>query len=250
MRLATILLASSLTAAVFAQSTSEITTVRPRITDTTNIVLPTKLQVEAGVDFGFGGFDGGRSNNYGQVLLRYGINDRMEVRVGLPSYTDYEDFDSADGWSDTLVAVSYYLGSYGKARFSVLPGIMIPTGSKFNRVDKVAPSIYATGELPLNSGWSLASTVGYAHTEYDFDGFKSKNDVWHATLAIQKEINMSTSAFAEYSGYYQNGSQPLHMSNFGVRHRLTPTSQVDAHVLVPIDNIGQNSIGIGYAIRF
>lgn len=235
---------------------NSIWTVRPRITDTTRMMPTGDFQIEAGLSFGFDGDRQNRRDDYGEVLLRYGIAPRLEARVGLPTYTDWHPLDFLDGFGDVSVSLSYLLGRLGPVYFAVRPQLTIPTGSQYPHDKDVSPAAFLTGEARLGKGFSLASTLGYSHVEYDlgslFFGSGSANyDIFHATFAVERALRGRASVFAEYAGDFIHGVDPAHLANFGGRLRLSRDSQVDVHLTTPIgDTDRQSSVGVGYAIRF
>lgn len=242
--------------AALAQSTTNedpISTVRPRLTDTTRIVPVGDLQLESGIDAGYGGPDYDLRDTYGEILLRYGLASRLELRLGLPSYTQWRNIPDFDGFGDLTLAVSYLLGRLGPARFALQPGLTLPTGPRYPHVANVAPSVALTAEAPLGSGVSVASTVGYGYVRYDYPFLTDRNrfDELHATFAFERALRGRASVFAEYAGTYVNGIAPRHAANFGARLRLSHASQVDVRLLVPIDDGNrQSSVGAGYSVRF
>ena len=241
-----------------AQTTSEadpITTVRPRLTDTTRIVPTGALQLETGIDRGFDGYHDGRRDTFGEILLRYGVTPRLELRLGLPSYTNWRVINLFDGFGDLSVSASYLLGRLGPAYFTVSPRLTLPTGPRYPHVDDPAPSAFVTGEAPLGKGFSVASTVGYSHVKYDYPFLtdRVRFDALQATFALERALRGNrASVFAEYSGSYINGFLPSQVVNVGGRLRLSHDSQVDLRLTFPFADDGnrQSAFGFGYAVRF
>ncbi len=247
-------LLSSLALAQTSTDSDPISTVRPRMTDTTRIVPKDNLQIEAGLDIGFDGYHDGRRDTFGETLVRYGLAPRLELRIGLPSYTNWRTINLFDGFGDVSVSASYLLGRLGAAHFALSPRLTLPTGARYPHVEHPAPSAFVTGEAPIGKGFSVASTVGYSHVEYDYPFLTDRNrfDALQATFAVERALRGNrASVFTEFSGSYINGFLPNQAVNFGGRLRLSHDSQVDVRLTVPIDDGNrQSAVGLGYAVRF
>ncbi len=224
-----------------------IVTIRPRVTDTTHIVPVGRFQLEAGVSFGYGGFKLNRQNVYSPGVLRYGVTPRLEARLELPAYTDFGYLNFEDGFGNVSVALSYFLGRVGRAGFSVLPRLTLPTAVEFRRPEEASPSIFLTGELPLDGRWTLASTVGALHQRF----FGFDYDFYRVTLCADYRLDDRISGFVEYAGIVTDYTDPSHASNVGLRYRSTSKTQFDFHATSPISNgFPQSSVGFGYSVRF
>jgi hypothetical protein len=102
------------------------------------------------------------------ALVRYGVSDTFELRLGGPVYTrtrvDFGSFTATDsGYGDLEVGAKWHLVDNAGARpsFALIPSVMLPTGQKgFSNEDPVY-QLNTASEWALANGWGLAALAGY-----------------------------------------------------------------------------------------
>ena len=105
---------------------NEIETDRPDLTPYT--VPKASIQLESGI--AWTGDELSRAFDLTESLLRIGVTDSTEVRVGIPTYfNNLGRFTLGSGWNDLLLGAKQRLGGFAGFDFAIAPALSIPTGS-------------------------------------------------------------------------------------------------------------------------
>ncbi|GEM_PF-3467195 len=241
-----------------AQATSvdePITTVRPRVTDTTRIVPVGRTQVETGSGIYFGGGLYQSFQTYDPILVRYGLSPRLEVRLETPTFTG-DRFGLPSRLDDLSIAASYFLGRAGRVALAVSPRLTLPTANTpYHRLTQVTPSLFLTGEARIGKGWTVSSSFGYVDWDYTYGQGSNRTrfqyDVYRASLAVERALGKRASVFIEYAGVFYKDFQPSHTVNLGARLRLSHRDGIDVRFMPPVANGPiANTAAVGYSVRF
>lgn len=162
-----------------------IATDRPDFADATVTVGVGVLQLESG--YSFSRNIGDKEHTLGEWMLRTGLSDRAEIRLGVNSYK----YDGGSGFGDGSVDFRFrlYQGKaepgIGSFNLSLLAGAILPTGSRRFRSNRVQPTVMLTSDVQLNRALTVAPAVNYVlrsdnlgqHGEFfrrGLTGFKSR----------------------------------------------------------------------------
>ena len=231
-----------------AQSTTPddpISSVRPSFSDSPTIVPVRHLQIEYGLSY----FSPGRNeerSDFGEVFLRYGLRPRLEFRVQLPNY-DLTPGGHGDGFDNTSIAVSYYLGKALGFDLGVIPTLSFPTGARGLRYDGVAPAVSLNAQRSIGGGNTFGGTLFQSYGRQDDEDLIQTT----ATLNAVHPFSKSLAGFVEYGGFFAKDAQPVHYAHLGVQLLVSKTSQFDIHGGFGLGGAAAHEfIGAGYSVRF
>lgn len=199
-----------------ADASDTIATDRPDFSESTGTVEPNRIQVEGGYTFtDAGGVD---SHTVGELLVRIGLNDRTELRLGLPSYLQIDlPRSNISGWSDPSVGLKLKLPSFavkaddsdaadGKKPidFALTVSTTLPAGSsEFSSDDPQPRAALAVGrDLPRDR--SFGANLGYSYLSSGTERFGEIS----GSLSLSGPVGKTdrASAFVEVFGYAPESS--------------------------------------------
>ena len=130
-----------------------IATDRPDFTESTEVVLERRLQVEAGAtihsDAPAGVFSGP------ELLLRFGVLERLDLRLEAPSYVD--DYAGPRGFGDAAMGVKVRLGPVADWGLAAIGMVSVPVGDSAVSSGRLDPSLIVTASRDLPIGVSLGA---------------------------------------------------------------------------------------------
>lgn len=226
-----------------------LNTERPSEADRPTTVAPGNWLLEGG--YAYQQLEDVDIHRIGEVLLRYGLMDRLEARLGLNSYVVMEAAIGADGFENHDLGLKYrVLDQRGWVPSFGLEGrITLPTGS--SRVDSndvqagirglaawddVLPALDLVGNL----GFELESMGGNDFSQYPwaFGATYQFHRNWQTFLELYGDINTENIPNRSYihSGF-------VFQHNRGV--------QLDAHLGFGLNGLAGDWVaGVGGAAQF
>lgn len=202
---------------------------RPDFTESASVV--TRLQLESGYSYEEAGPS--EVHTVGELLARIPAASRLELRVGVPSWTREQTGGPADatsGLTDASVGFKLELRDPGPAgsgpAVGLLAGTSLPTGEVGS--DRLEPEALLAAETDLSERVSVASNVGAASAE---EGGERHAELF-ASLALGLAVTDAVGAYVETYGFAPTGSGPASSSvvNGGVTWLAGPHLQLDARV--------------------
>lgn len=93
-------------------------------------------------------------------LVRYGVGDRLELRLGAPVYTRTRE---ESGFGDLEVGAKWHLLDNQGARpaFALIPSVILPTGEAGFSAEDPVYQLNTMSEWALTGGWGLSVLAGY-----------------------------------------------------------------------------------------
>ncbi|MBW4331839.1 transporter [Stakelama sp. CBK3Z-3] len=169
---------------------------RPGKASPTCVVAPGNFQVETSIADWSHDHQAGETEDmilFGDSLLRYGVADRVEVRVAVTPYIhDRTRSDGAvsvaDGFGDVGLSARYLAidGSESGPSLALMPGVTLPLGAHDVSQGTWSASLFTPVDLPLSDGWSLAATPGvFARADEDGDG---RHFAYSGAGAVSKDV--------------------------------------------------------------
>lgn len=231
---------------------SPLVTDRPDFTESAETVDRRRIQLEAGYTFTRSGEV--HEHALGEVLVRIGILDRLELRVGLNSYAwlDGPDVDDS-GYEDPSVGAKIALAP-PPDRPGWRPAAAILVGTTVPGVGDLGEDAWQP-EAKLAVGWdlsesaSLGSNVGYTHASEEGSEF----DQASASLALGFDIAGPASGYVEAFGFApaaRDGDDAA-IVNGGVTWLLHPDLQLDARLGAGLNREAPDFfVGVGVARRW
>jgi len=234
-------------ASAFGQATPQgdpIGTSRPSFSDTSQIVPVRSLQLEAGLSLYRRGGREVERWELGEALFRYGLAPRAELRLQLPN--DVLPRQGVDGFDNTILAASFYLGQVGGWDVGVVPGVEIPSGARPYRDETLTPN------ASLNLGRSFGKTGVAATLAAAYGRDQGRADLsGQGSLVVTHALGPSRIGFVEYAAFLDRFDQPEHYAHLGLQWIVHRTSQFDVHAAVGLGGAASHEVvGAGYSVRF
>lgn len=248
--LAGALLAGSPGTAPAQSAGSPLVTDRPDATESATAVQPGRFQLEAGYTATRAGSL--TLHSLGEALLRLGLVEGAELRLGLNSYrVEAGEGSDPTGMEDASVGtkvVLHHRASGALPRIAILADATLPTGSEEFGSGSVQPGGILALAWDLSPGVGLGVNAGYRYAE---DG-RGRFDEIRTSAALGVALSESVGAFAEYfADHRPGGARPSEVSaDGGVTVRLTPDLQLDARAGFGLDSTAPDYFfGAGLAVR-
>ncbi len=216
---------------------------RPDFTESPNAVSVGTIQVELGGTSET--TDSFTANTFGEALVRYGIFDKFELRVGIPSLIsgDFED----SGLSDASIGLKWQAGSLGEnAEVGVIGFVTLPTGDDMFTSDGVDPSVIVTAGTSLTDNISLGTQI---QGSYNTAGDDRQLD-WDATVVLGLPVAGRIGAFAEIAASAPEVGDSQALFHFGFVIAMGDNAQIDVHGGTGLtDETPDSFFGAGFSFR-
>lgn len=251
---ALILLASPGWCAAQGSESKPLVSDRPDFTESPETVPPGRFQVEAGYTFSRKGDD--KEHTLGELLLRVGLWQQTELRLGLNSYVwlDSPDGD-AHGLEDMSLGVKIRLAE-GSERFEltqptvgVIVATTLPTGNADIGEDKPQPEIILALGWDLSERLSLESNFIYAYASEDGERFHQ----FSGSISLGYTLTEKWRCYIEYFGLVPDSNDGPNASflDGGLTYLINDDLQFDMRVGFGINGPDPNYFtGIGVSRRW
>ena len=209
---------------VLAQSEGTLSTDRPgEGTDAATVVGVNRLQIEAGFLREWERQEDDHFVLYPTALLRYGLVERVEIRIASGFFTDQDT--PGTRWlpidiSTKVALVEEQRGWIPQA--ALLVGLTLPqTGSSSAQSSFTQPRIVVLLNHSLNSWLGITTNLG-AHWEDD-----SPETIYRYAVSFDVSLSDRVGAFAEFYGNLPEASRDSHLFNSGFTYLITNDLQLD-----------------------
>jgi hypothetical protein len=269
-----------------APAQAQISSDRPGLGDGASVVAPRTLQAELGYQFARTSFNGSatllgqsidagadlNTHELGQLLLRLGATEGLEIRAGIGSYgwasasgevsgfgTTGSVEENGSGYLGTSLGAKVRLVQTPAATVSGIATTTLPTetGDFETDDDRARQTLTLAADGALSEGLTLSINAGasFFWSEGDAERDRQVEYLFIPTLTV--DVTETTSAYVGYAGFYSDDSQRLDAENTnvveaGVTVLATPNTQLDVNGGLRVDdNVdSQFFLGIGLAQRF
>ena len=232
---------------VSAQDRSErppLITDRPDFTESGISVPRGSVQIEGGLTWER--FKGELDTVSGpETLVRYGIGERLELRVGLPNLIANGD---ASGAGDSSLGAKLEFGSRDDAwDLAGILTVSIPTGDKAYSSDGIDPSMIIAAGIDLSESWSFGTQISAGYpSERDQRAFE-----WGGTLVLGRSLTDRSGAFFEIAAVVPETGTAAISFHTGFVVLLSTDVQFDVHGGTGLSDTAPDVfIGAGLAARF
>jgi len=247
-------------------SAEPLVTDRPDFTESTDAVPPRHLQIEMGYTFTYDreGSDRVRDHAAPELLMRIGLIDRLELRLGWAGYSwtesqfetetpvgrtvTHEDWSQGD--NDVSVGFKYKLldqdGSVPD--LGVIAAATLPSGTAGLSSGDVDPEVKLLWAYDLTDRLGLAGNLNVGAPTEDAHRFVQAS----GSVTLGVSLTESLGSYVEYFGFYPNayGSDCAHYANGGFTYLLNKDCQIDIRVGVGLNEEADDFFtGIGFALR-
>jgi hypothetical protein len=225
-------------------SSSEISTDRPDVTNSSRVVPYGSLQAENGVDWTVR--QGSNVISGSETRLRLGVAQCTEVLADVPMYFHSLNGRASSGFSDLVVSIKRELPVPFGFHLSATGGLGFPTGATKISSHGYDPYIQFPWSRRISDDWSL-------HGMFTVTWFTSQhtiNPTFEPTLSLEHEFGLTRDLFVEYVGEYPNHARPAQILDGGGSWRVTRLQQLDFHVGFGLNGSSPDHFfGIGYSFR-
>jgi hypothetical protein len=224
---------------------------RPGFGDGSATMQPRAFQVEAGYSYSVA--DDVTRHSIGEVLFRYGVTERFELRAALNSYQlQRGDAPDEDGISDTDLGLKFNLvrGAdvpMGRPNLTLIASTSLPTGDDVFSSGVAQPTLTLAYDWPLGAGAGLSINGGYT-----FDTAESADDTVSLTASLGAPVPGAADlgVYVGYAGFYTDVLN-TNYAEAGFTYLVTPRLQLDLNGGIQLDGYSDEVfIGFGLAQRF
>jgi hypothetical protein len=210
------------------------------------VVVPRgSLQLESGFTFAKGG--GQKQFNAAELLLRWGVAERTELRLGVPDYFRTWGASRGSGFSDLFLGFKQQLGPDEGWGLALIAGASLPTGSGGFSSGRVDPEVLLAWARDLDQRNSLGGLVGFLFPTEDGE----RNETLFATVSLAHSLGSRWGTFFEWAAEFPNTGGDAHVFHHGYTYALTDESQLDFHVGIGLSRAAPDYlVGAGYSVRF
>jgi len=224
---------------------------RPDFTESANVVPFGSVQLEGGYSF-FGAY-GLDEHVFGELLLRVGVYERLELRLGANSmnWTDdgtEEVFGKDDPSMGAKIQILYGLEQFNflSPDMSLILGTSIPVGTDDFTNEKWQPEAKLCVSWAVTAWFTFGSNLNYTYA-YDIgkdDWFSQFSGSTVFSFAITEELG----AYGEYIIYApeSSGGGSANYLSAGLTWLVTKTVQVDGRFGIRIHGDNDYFTGIGF----
>ncbi|MEF8940074.1 MAG: transporter [Salinivenus sp.] len=224
-------------------ASAQISADRPGFGDGTATVAPGTFQ--AGLGYAVNG-NGVTSHELGQLFLRYGVTDALELRGGVGSYVAIESpFDN--GYNGTGVGAKLRLFQNETSALSGVATLGLPTGTgAFDTVDdRARQTVKLAYDGALGEGLTLSVNGGASFFYTDDSAVE-----WLFIPTLSFGLTETTGAYVGYAGFYDDGPNANWVEG-GLTLLANPDTQLDVNTGLRVDDNGDDFfVGLGVAHRF
>lgn len=228
-----------------------LVTDRPDFTESAETVAAQQVQIEAG--YTFTREEGADEHALGEVLVRIGLLDRIELRVGLSSYVWMDGHGADDaGLEDPSIGAKIELadspaGSGARPAVAILAGITTPGADDFDEgVWQPEAKLALAWEL---GSMGLGSNVGYAWVQEADERIHQLS----ASAALGFDLAERLGGYVELFGFapVDPGGRDALLANGGVTFLVHPDLQFDARIGAGLAGPAPDVfVGVGVAHRW
>ena len=230
-----------------AQEKAALITDRPDFTESAYTIQPDRMQLELG--YTYRESDNGdeiRSHNFPEALLRIGMQDDWELRLGWSGYTFAEN--DKDIANDMSVGIKWILTPQDgwHPRLALIGEITVPTGHGDTDVD---PTVKLLWSYDLDEKNSLSGNLGIAAITQSGDRFAQGS----ASLSWGHSLDDRWGIYTEYFTTFPDADDEdaAHTINGGLVYLLNDDLQLDISIGLGLNDQADDIIaGIGVSYRF
>jgi len=230
-----------------ADAAAPLNTDRPAVTNASPIVPLGALQVESGL------LATDTAGHYvldlPELLLRYGLLEKTELRLTLPNYFHNLPVPNgaASGFGDLAPGVQQQLGPLAGFDLWVIAFLSLPTGAQAISSHGYDPGLQLPWMRSLPANWTVEGQLAaYWPTENGSRNFTSE-----VTLLFDRQLTAPWDAFIEYAGDFPQRGGSRQLLHVGTAYKPTPHQQFDFHAAVGLSEAAARwYVGVGYSWLF
>ncbi|MFQ5494547.1 MAG: transporter [Phycisphaerae bacterium] len=243
-----------------------LVTDRPDFTESVEAVPAGHVQLEAGYTFAYDreGKDRLRDHSAPELLLRIGVAENVELRIGWNGYSWTESqfqgetrrghrvtrTDWTQGAQDLSLGFKYKFAERDGLvpDLAVLGALAVPSGSRGASAGDVDPELLLLWAYDVTHAVALAGSVGVAGRRDGGDQFVQT----FASMSVALTLTERLGGYVEYFGFYPNTehSDAAHFVNGGLTYLIDKNFQIDGRIGAGLNEEADDFfIGVGFAWR-
>jgi hypothetical protein len=227
---------------------------RPDFTEGTGLVPPGHVQLEGGVTLAR--VEDVDSTTLGELLVRFGIGERSEARIGLGSYTRIEDGlagGSVSGFEDPALELKYRFTddagelAPGQPAVALVLGTSVPVGDKDLTDDEWVPAAVFAFDWDLGR-FGVGANLGGSYEAGD-ERFAQA----FASLTAGVSVTDRLGTYVEWYGFSEEEKDgpATHYVDGGISFLINDDLIVDARIGTGLNDADPDwYAGVGGAIRW
>lgn len=233
---------------------------RPDFTESTDTVPRGHFQLEGG--FTSTRVDDEDSRSFGELLLRIGLSERLEARIGAGSHTRIARPGGGDasGYEDPGLGVKIRLSPEtemlppSRPAVALLLGTSIPVGDEELTEDEWVPEAKLAFGWTLTERFGLSSNLNWAFPPgFDAGDGDERFHQFSGSLSGSLSFTDRIGGFLEYYGFTEEEEDgpSTHYVNTGVTYLLSNDLQLDLRYGRGLNDPDPDDfVGIGAAVRW
>lgn len=234
---------------------------RPDFTDSPATVGRGRVQIESGYQFtsGIGGDRTHSAHDLPELLIRYGLAERLELRVAWnPGFVFDRQFDPVagrtvidNGGTDMELGFKYALTKQDEWRpeTGLVTSITAPTGDALKTSGQVDTFVNYLYNWKLNKKVTLSGSTGGLWTAESGDHFFRLSQ----SLELGYDVTDKLHVFNEWYAFFRDGAaddRPQQYDDAGIQYLITPNCQLDWRAGVGLNNVSDRFFtGCGITVR-
>ena len=237
---------------LIAQEKPGMVTDRPDQTESASVIPIRGFQLETG--FSFERYDSyTNKTSYNSTLLRYGLFERVELRMGLEYLGVSQSLDGGDseenGFGPISIGTKLFLREEGDGlpQLALLATLSIPkTGTEAFENKNLGADLRLNGEYTLNEAMSFGANLGVAWSGAEEDDAA----IGIYTAVIGMNLSEKIGAFAELYGFLPSEGKNDHRWDGGLTYAVNEDFQLDFSTGVGLSKVSPDFfISLGLSIR-
>ncbi|RJS94114.1 transporter [Salinisphaera sp. Q1T1-3] len=219
---------------------------RPGFGDSAELVPKGWFEMEGGLRFDDNQGGGTTTTVPSGLLLRTGIADSVELRLGFDGYDINAPGEDGPGNASVGFKIRVHDETTWTPAFSVLPTVALPAGDDAVAASKAEPSVHFIWAKQLTSRFSLGGNVNLT------EQFEQRTGNRQLETAVSASGSYAlTDRLSGYAEYYtqlpEGGARDTHAIDGGVSFLTTQHTQLDAFVGTGLNDV-QSDVYAGFGI--
>jgi len=227
----------ALSGSLLAQDEDPLVGDRPDFTEASSTVGQHRLQIESGYTYTLDRTPDEVLNEHGlpELLLRYGLTDKLEFRLGWAGYTSSRSEDringgviTDDGSSDLEIGAKMELTEQccWRPESAILTSITAPIGDPAFSSGQVDATVNFVYSWELTDVLSIGGSTGGLWTAEDHDHFSQS----HQSLVAGFSLTDRLGSYCEWFAFFRHGAEdnrPQHFLDGGFTYLVNANCQLD-----------------------
>lgn len=229
-----------------------LVTDRPDVTESSSVIAPGFAQLETGIT-AIEDVDDEFGTEYGNTLLRLGLVENWELRLG---WGGYLDSSAVSGSSDGSLGFKYYINPEGDAllepEVAIIAQTTLPTGESAITSDRLDPAFLMLFSHTLTDKLALSYNLGSQFaTSKKGDGSRTTLSSALYSVSLGYSANEKLGFFVELFGEIGLSAEDSPISvDCGLTWLLNDDSQLDFFTGAGLNNEADEFfVGLGYSLR-